>query len=272
MPHEIGKVQINDVQVDYPNIISKKVKGMLPDSIIFNQPYPSIACLSKRGSGKSTSIYHIVKNFLKEHCGPNKDGFVFIFASTLEKDPLYIDLLKKVPKKVKVEDSVIKTGVRTPQSGTKTKIEMVDPPYIKGFDDLEPFDEVTNLIKSDTNPDRIYLVVIDDFSQDIKAGKNSKLIARFVKVARHHKCSTVISSQYLNDLPRNLRQNIDVFLIFGEFPFDKIKAIHSEMDIPLDFETFYKIYSDATSQKYSFFMIDVRNTQYRQNYNIKYEV
>jgi hypothetical protein len=271
----IQKRQINNVEVEYPNIISKKQKGMLPESIRFNQPYPAIAILSKRGSGKTTAIYHIIKNFLHEHCGPNKEGFVFIFSSTIEKDPLYIDLLKKIPKRVKIEEQPTKPffGCRTVENqSSKTKIEMVDPPYIKGFDDLENFQKVTELIQSLSSPDRTFLMVIDDFSQDIKQGKNSKLIAKFCKTSRHHKTSLVLSSQYLNDLPRNLRSNIDVYLIFGSFPWDKIKAIHAEMDIPLDFDTFLKMYSDATNEKYSFFMIDVRASEFRQNFSIKYEL
>src|SRR5205823_3520629 len=88
-----------------------------------------------------------------------------------------------------------------------------------------------------------------------------------LKTNRHYKCKVILSSQYVNDLmPESLKQ-IDYFLLFGGHSIDKLEKIYKDADLPINFELFLKLYENATSAKYNFLYIDVRDVSFRKNFS-----
>ena len=49
----------------------------------------------------------------------------------------------------------------------------------------------------------------------------------------------------------------------------KLEKIHRRLDLGIDFETFKSYYDFAVKDPYNFLYIDIRNDEYRKNFNEK---
>jgi ABC-type lipoprotein export system ATPase subunit len=81
--------KINNIEIINP--LSDEIKPILHEEII-NIKYPQIIIVAKKGSGKSTTIYNMLKYLaLIKSPGCN----IYIFASTVHSDPVYLKIKKK---------------------------------------------------------------------------------------------------------------------------------------------------------------------------------
>ena len=61
---------------------------------------------------------------------------------------------------------------------------------------------------------------------------------------------------------------MDQILIFkGLQHTDKLKQIYDNTDLCVSYETFLKLYNEATRNPWSFLYVDVRNNVFRENFN-----
>ena len=104
-----------------------------------------------------------------------------------------------------------------------------------------------------------YMIVLDDLSNELK----SKSLLTLLKKNRHYKSKIIISSQWLHDLLPESRKQIDLFMIFKGFPEKKIAEIYKDCDSSIPFDTFLKIYHQATKKPHSFLYIDSRSDKMR---------
>ena len=56
-------------------------------------------------------------------------------------------------------------------------------------------------------------------------------------------------------------------MLFINFNEDKLRNIYEILDLSVPFETFIDIYNFATKDPYNFLYVDVRNEQFRKNFN-----
>ena len=55
--------------------------------------------------------------------------------------------------------------------------------------------------------------------------------------------------------------------MFPALPLEKVESIQKELDLNIPKKKFYEMYEKATSEKYNFLFVDVRNGKYRKNFN-----
>ena len=60
--------------------------------------------------------------------------------------------------------------------------------------------------------------------------------------------------------------------MFGGYPEEKLEKLYDKLAISENFDVFQKLYKHATSEKYNFLYIDVRNNKYRKNFNIELKI
>jgi len=113
-----------------------------------------------------------------------------------------------------------------------------------------------------------YMIIFDDLSSELK----SPSLLSLLKFNRHFKAKLIISSQWINDLLPESRKQIDLFLIFKGFPEEKMKAIFTDCDTGVEFDTFFKMYKKATKHDYAFMYIDTRKDGFRRNFNQQFIV
>jgi len=247
-------------------------------------PYCNSIIVAKTGSGKTSVLSHMLK------CCAGK-ALVVVFNPLIDSDESWRIIREKLKK-----------------NGNKfigfasIEEEVEDDPDIEEDDDGEGDDESlvekkpksagkVKMIKVDRlkelfnhfkdNPERnhtIYkgkicprlIVIMDDMGRYLKHPS----VTEFLKNGRHLKAKFIISTQGIHDvLPEALRQ-MRQWLIFRGFSDEKIKKIHNDAGIPLDLESFWKIYTHATREPYSFLLINENGGEYeyRSKFRHRYKI
>jgi hypothetical protein len=250
-----------------------KIKG----AELFDNPYPNIFLCARKRSGKTSTIFKILKSCML------KDTNLIIFCSTVHKDPTYKIITKYFEDKgcnVLTYTSIMDDGVNQLELLLKhledeakkeeEEEEEEKPPkpkkLIRCGDDEEECEKKRK--KKQIYVPRDYIIVFDDLSTELR----SKSVVSLLKKNRHYKMMCIMSSQYVHDIdPAGLRQ-IDYFLIFKGIKQEKLQHIHKLADLALDYNTFEKIYEKATEKLYSFLYIDTQRELYRRNFNCQFQI
>lgn len=110
-----------------------------------------------------------------------------------------------------------------------------------------------------------YIFVFDDMSDSLR----DKSISALIKRHRHFKTKVIFSSQYPNDLAKDARKNIDIFILFSGHSEDKLMEVYKNMELKIPFGLFTALYEDATEEPYSFLYVD-KGGEYRRTFNEGY--
>ena len=264
---QVKKVQLHEVEDSRP------VKG----SALFDEIYANIFLCAKKKSGKTSTIYKIVKECM------GKKTKVIAFVSTLHKDKTwkairqYVeskgneftghtslkedgeDLLDKLVEELKdeaeneEEDNNLDERIR--------RLEKKLCPI--SYDGDSSDEEEVKKERKEKYQSPEYIILLDDLSSELK----SKSLVSLLKKNRHFKAKIIVSSQYLNDMLPESRKQQDYFLIFRGQPKKKLEEIRRDADVGLDEDEFREVYNFATEEKYSFLYVDTNNNSYRRNFN-----
>jgi KaiC/GvpD/RAD55 family RecA-like ATPase len=252
-----------------------------PDDVLggqmFLDPYSNVAIISKKKSGKTTLLYHILKKVCR------KGANVLIFSPTQNKDDTYKfikealdkkgcnvssysnfvedgeniinDLLNELGKEEEIEEELPRKVEPTPEEMVNFKM------FGKGINDIEK-----QIEKKPSKPKKIsadYVLVFDDLGKDM----NCKTIAQLSKTLRHYKIRCFYLQQYLSDLSTDTRKQIDYALLFKSFNEEKLLSMYESLDLSIDFDEFVELYHYATKDPYNFMYVDVKQDKYRKNFN-----
>ena len=246
----------------------KPVKGaaMLPEI------YCNVFALAKKKSGKTTLFYKMIK----DTCDSRTK--VYAFVATLNKDKSWVKI-KKLCKERNIEfngftsimddegndilqELVTSLEQEMPEDEEAEMKKKKKASIIICDSDSDDEDEPKKKYKTRV-PE--YVIIMDDLSTELK----SKAVTSLLKKNRHFLSKILIGNQYWNDLSASGRKNLDVMILFGQQPKNKLLEIHKELDLSTSFEQFHEMYKYATQDKYNFLYIDVVNEEFRKNFNMK---
>lgn len=254
----------------------------------------SIYISASTKSGKTTNIAHIIK-----HCA-GRQTVLYFFVSTIEIDPTYkliFDYLDSKhieyhkfthfvdPDGTNIIDGIIE-GLSQADSSEDKNIDVQKPgafyKMVNGqivkvdiYGNI-PVDEPPTAKKDDTTPKPYYekhngtvyevpryMFIFDDLGDELR----KKSIYQLLMKQRQYIAKTILSSQYINNLtPQSINQ-IDYCIIYGGHNLEQIKELHRKLDLSITLDEFIKLYTYATSVKYSFLWIDRRNMVLKKNYD-----
>ena len=276
--------QINNQRVKPIPIPSDLDKRPIKGYDICPEIYSNIFLTAKKKSGKTSALFKI----MKECC--DKKTIIIVFCSTIYKDENWIEIRKYFEKKgndIRCYTSLYEDGEDQLQklidelSNEAEEKDNADNeeevPKVDRCDDI--LDRLINMHlaatgrsipESEPEPTKKkskkskykcpeYMIVLDDLSNELK----SKSLLTLLKKNRHYKSKIIISSQWLHDLLPESRKQIDLFMIFKGFPEKKIAEIYKDCDSSIPFDTFLKIYHQATKKPHSFLYIDSRSDKMR---------
>jgi len=289
-PEELKKKVVSDKKIIVPRSIPDK--RPLKGSDWFNVPYANMYACAMKGSGKTTVITNIIW-----HC-IGKDTKIIIISPTTKIDNTWKSEINKLEKKgynVECFDNFIDKGadiieefmelnkddatdLPTPQS---TPTIFQQQPLFKPripITPLVPQPQSTTPQPQSTTPQPSskskvltpkYIIVVDDMGDSMK---KSRSFEQLMKTNRHFKTLIICASQHLNDLTPAQRKQLGYVFLFPKFSIDKLKQLHEDLDISLEFPKFLSIYRDATNEKYSFLYIGRANgeDEFRKKFNEKY--
>ena len=241
--------------IDVPKVEPERIKGydLIP------RLYCSIFVCAKKESGKTNAIFKI----LKECTG--KKTHLYIISSTVFNDDNWIAIVEYFEKKgitmtvstsleeAKVPEKVEELKEKAKEEAEERRNKKEKKPEFSLFENEED--------KPERKPKKVapeYIFVFDDMSDSLR----DKSISALIKRHRHFKTKVIFSSQYPNDLAKDARKNIDIFILFSGHSEDKLMEVYKNMELRIPFHLFITLYEDATSKPYSF--------EYRRNFNMEY--
>ena len=226
---------------------------------LFSLLNANIYICAKKLSGKSTLIYNIIKRCTDDHTQ------IFICCTTINNDPIYKHIEKTYPNSkltIDINDLLKFTSELSEEKKNEDLPAQPEKLCIKLKECNLNDEKKPKIIRKYKSPD--YLFVLDDM------GKQCQKFSEFLKIQRHFSSKCILSSQYINDLALMQLQNLDYCILFGGHPQEKLEHIYRNIDLSLPFDLFLKIYKDATTSKFNFLYIDIRNERFRKNFNTEY--
>lgn len=278
----IKKIKINDEivkPVDLPVITPNKLKGY----DLFTILYSLIFLIAKKGSGKTVTLFHILKKCI------NKDTKVIIFSSTFHRDAVWREIEKWLKEKkiqylpytsildnngmnhVELLTEFFKHEYPEEDNQKQDHIQMNNntPKKVYMFDGVKVTE--VNTVEKKKKPSKIapdYFIIFDDVSKQL----SNPFVTALLKTHRHFNTKIVACSQYYNDMEKDARDQLDYLLLFPGISNDKIENIYDQHPLSIELPIFEALYKNATDKKYNFLYVDAREAQFRKNFNEKYQL
>lgn len=262
----MSKLQkINDIivkPVKLPVVDINDIKG----HELFPSLYHNILLLAKKKSGKTSTIREIINRTTDETTK------IIVFSPTANSDPTWL-VIQEEHENITIHDSLTEDGVQLLPIYIKKLSEVKEETQVGGghweyqsIDNTRKY--VADPIKKEKKRPLVpqYLFIFDDMSGELI----NTNISVYLKLHRHLKASTLISTQYLKDLrPASLNQ-MDYCLMWPGIEQDVIDTAFIRFDLPQTEKQLNEMYKLATSEPYNFFYINIRNVEYRKNFNERF--
>ncbi len=270
---KINNIKVTPVKV--PSTEGEEIKG----AELFDIHPVNIFIASKKRSGKTSLISTIIQKIT------DKDTKFYIFCGTHSLDPTWKEIIKRLDKRgndVEVFDNIyegkinhldnvinqLSGGDAVPKDkmkGAGVAVPERKPGDVKimfgaGLADLTVKEEEPKKKKKMACK---YLFIFDDISAQLK----NPAVAKYMKIHRHLGASSIISTQYVKDLPPGTIAQIDVFICFKNFSVERLAHIWKLLDLSIEFDDFLELYYYATKEPYSFLYVNVRSEQIRKAFN-----
>lgn len=239
---------------------------------LFETEFPNIFLLAKKNSGKTVTIFNIIKKMIDKHT------MVIIFCSTIHKDPSWeyiINWLKKKNVPYVSYTSINEDGLNQIEQFytglQKAKEESDDEEGEEPRPNCIQCNEIEHEEEEEEKAPIIdkYIMICDDISDELK----DKKLAYFVKRNRHFRTKVILSSQYYNDLAKDARTQMDYILVWPRLPEEKLEEMKKLANVSCHFPQLLQMYKDATApnkpgeKSHNFIYIDVGRDKYRRNFN-----
>lgn len=111
------------------------------------------------------------------------------------------------------------------------------------------------------------LIIIDDaMGSSIYREGRSPLINFLIK-SRHYKTNIILLSQFFKAVPKRLRSNMTHYILFKTYDKAQLNSVYEEINSYLSYDDFIKMFEDATKEKHSFIMIDLKNQRITKGFH-----
>lgn len=238
--------------------------------------HTNIFICAHKGSGKTNIEYKIIESCI------DTDTKVIVFCSTHNNDEAW-KYIKKYFEKNKIQamfySSLIENGINQlenlmeylRQEGEANVIEEQSKKKDAEYIQIVKFDNKKAAkikIKKKRKETPKYLIIFDDLSAELKKRDVPYLLQTF----RHYQAKVIVSTQYLTDIEPKARSQFDFWILLKNHIEEKLKKVFPEMGCNIEFDYFYKIYKEVTSQPYHFLFINKINCTFRNNFTHEIEI
>ena len=266
---------------------TKRVKPLdnrpIKGAKLFDNMTGNVFLSAKTNSGKTCTVAHIIEKCadrnttiiafcstlydddswaaIREYCEKHKIPFIGHQSMVNDDNKNEIDILLKELK----EEALLKEEAER-EAKLNGKKKRVDPIMLCDTDSEDDEEEEDKPRKSKYQTPR-YIIIFDDLAEEIKSIALTKLL----KKSRHYKMKVIVSSQYYLDCEKGARGQFYYYLIYGGTDEATLEKIKKDSGIPINMETFERLYRHATKQPYSFLYIS-RKGEYRKNFDSEYTI
>ena len=227
----------------------------LPNSRALNLKPPSFVCDTKLSDC-------IVEPF------PNLHSFiVLVGAARSGKSSLLINMMTNKNIYYRVFDKVIVCmPIHSIQSMKDNIFE--DLPSEQVFHELdeESLNNIINQISASSDEDENTIIIIDDLTSSLKLKIVQRLLNNIINNRRHYKTSILLSVQFLNSIPLQVRKQIN-FIIAFKFKNNKELKNVAEEFTKYDYNEFLEIADYVFDKPHEWMCIDRDNNRIFKKFN-----
>lgn len=109
-----------------------------------------------------------------------------------------------------------------------------------------------------------FAIVLDDVSGCLR---KNRAIVELIKIHRHIGSKVFVNSQYLVDVPVDMRKNMDLIAAFRGLDDKRLDYLYADSLSDLHPSTFQNLYRDFTREPHSFMLIDTKRQKYKKNFD-----
>jgi hypothetical protein len=223
-------------------------------------PFRSVI-LGPSGSGKTILLQNMILNIYK-----NCFSRIYIFSPSIDVDSTWLPVKKYIEDEMELKES----------DKEKFYFDHYDPDELQNIIDTQH--KVIEYMKKKGHK-KLYsiLVVVDDFADDPRFSRHSKLLHALYTRGRHNSMSTITSTQKFTALSPIIRVNATQLFIYRLRNYTDLQTFIDEVSALLkDKKTLLEIYSLATEQPYSFLYVNLLaktvNNMFYINFDKKIEI
>jgi hypothetical protein len=123
------------------------------------------------------------------------------------------------------------------------------------------------------NHNRLYsvIIVVDDFADDIRFSRNSKLLHSLFTRGRHSQISTVVATQKFNALSPIIRVNASDLYVFRLRNYSDLQAFLDEVSAIAPKDVILEMYKMATDEAYSFLTVKLTSKDKNSIFMIRFD-
>ncbi len=115
------------------------------------------------------------------------------------------------------------------------------------------------------------LIVVDDFADDVKFSRNSKLLHSLFTRGRHSQISTVVATQKFNALSPIIRVNASDLYVFRLRNYSDLQAFLDEVSAIAPKDVILEMYHLATDEPYSFLTVKLTSKDRNKIFTIRFD-
>ena len=115
------------------------------------------------------------------------------------------------------------------------------------------------------------LIVVDDFADDVKFSRNSKLLHSLFTRGRHSQISTMVATQKFNALSPIIRVNASDLYVFRLRNYSDLQAFIDEVSAIAPKDVILQMYTLATDEPFSFLTVKLTSKDKNKIFMIRFD-
>mgnify|MGYP003642016498 FL=1 len=224
--------------------------------------YPMVGRLPTRsilvgpsGSGKGILLSNMILDIYRD-CFSR----IYIFSPSINVDHTWEPVKDYIQKQMKVENT------------DEDPIYFSEPNMSALENIIETQHQIIKYMKTQEHT-KLYqiLIIIDDFADDEKFSRHSKLLNQLYVRGRHNMISTITSTQKFRAIGNIIRINITELYVFRLRNLHDLEAFIEEVSALADKKSLMQIYNLATEDPYSFLYVKLNSKSKKDMFYINYD-
>ena len=115
------------------------------------------------------------------------------------------------------------------------------------------------------------LIVVDDFADDVKFSRNSKLLHSLFTRGRHSQISTIVATQKFNAISPIIRVNASDLYVFRLRNYGDLQAFLDEVSAVAPKDVILEMYKMATDEPFSFLTVKLTSKDKNKIFMIRFD-
>ena len=115
------------------------------------------------------------------------------------------------------------------------------------------------------------LIVVDDFADDVKFSRNSKLLHSLFTRGRHSQISTIVATQKFNALSPIIRVNASDLYVFRLRNYGDLQAFLDEVSAIAPKDVILEMYRIATDEAFSFLTVKLTSKDKNKIFMVRFD-